>query len=218
MVVASLAAATSGAAAGPPPSRIIYLDNCKPTGCVLTRATVDDSRTNRSSLISGTRTISAFAGTDPSWQAVVTCVRDTFAAFDASFTRECCDRPHFVGRPECAEWIVWVTEKECARLLADRCAQSVERETSCFCAPESNGSACATHTFCDEKIDWILHDDFIARAKHVLCDERDPACCGVGRDDARRINVRVFDTIRTSARAKPSRSKGSGEAPTSTTA
>jgi len=67
----------SAATAAAPPT--LYLDRCA-GGCALTPG-ADDSRLNRSSLITGARELSDFAFGDVSWNAVVDCVRDTFAPF-----------------------------------------------------------------------------------------------------------------------------------------
>jgi hypothetical protein len=62
----------------------IFLDRCD-GGCTYTPG-VDDSRTDHSSLLSGARGIPAFEWGDESWNAVVACVRDAFAPFDAVVT------------------------------------------------------------------------------------------------------------------------------------
>ncbi len=74
-----------------PPSRILYLNNCKPNGCVIKpgRSTGrEDSRNNTSSIISGTsnRTLAAYAGSDTTWNQIVACVKDTYAQFNIGVT------------------------------------------------------------------------------------------------------------------------------------
>jgi hypothetical protein len=49
------------------------------------RAGFNDARTNTSSIISGTRSISAFAGDDADWETVLEHVRLMFKHFDVSF-------------------------------------------------------------------------------------------------------------------------------------
>jgi MYXO-CTERM domain-containing protein len=66
-------------------SRIIYLNNCKPNGCTV-RSGGEDSRQDLSGIISGIRTISAFAYSDAIWDQVVQCVRETFAPFNLTIT------------------------------------------------------------------------------------------------------------------------------------
>lgn len=63
---------------------VLFLDRCA-AGCAYTPG-FDDSRTNTSSLSSGTSTLSAFAHGDASFDAVVACVRDTFAPFAIEVT------------------------------------------------------------------------------------------------------------------------------------
>lgn len=73
----AILASTVAARAGTPPT--LCLEHCA-DGCALTPG-VDDSRLNRSSLISGTRNLAGFAYGDDSWIAVVDCVRDTFSPY-----------------------------------------------------------------------------------------------------------------------------------------
>jgi len=61
-------------------STTIFLDRCA-AGCTYT-AGVDDSRQNRSSVVSQERALPAFAYSDASWNALVACVQDKFAPFD----------------------------------------------------------------------------------------------------------------------------------------
>lgn len=62
-------------------SRIVYLNNCKPNGCMV-RPGNDDARNNTSSIIGRAYTIQPFAYPDSVWNEVVTCVRETFAPFN----------------------------------------------------------------------------------------------------------------------------------------
>lgn len=69
-------------------SRKLFLNDCKPNGCVVTRAGFrqDSSLTNRSSIpdgpIGGTKTLDAYKWGDAHWDSLVTCVRETFAPFN----------------------------------------------------------------------------------------------------------------------------------------
>ncbi|MCE9574708.1 MAG: hypothetical protein K8W52_16285 [Deltaproteobacteria bacterium] len=72
-------------AAGPP-SRIIYLNNCKATNGCTVYAGNEDSRTQHSSIINGTIHLSKFAYSDSVWQQVVQCVKQTYAPFDVQIT------------------------------------------------------------------------------------------------------------------------------------
>lgn len=78
------------AAAGGAPCRLIYLNNCKnePNARCTVRAGFESSINDTSSIISGTRNLSAFAYSDQVWDEVVQCVRDTFAPFDIDITDE----------------------------------------------------------------------------------------------------------------------------------
>lgn len=62
----------------------IFLDRCAES-CSYTPG-FDDSRADTSSIVSGASVISAFEHGDASWNAVVACVRDAFAPFDAVVT------------------------------------------------------------------------------------------------------------------------------------
>ncbi len=69
-------------------SRKLYLNDCKPNGCVVTRTGFrnDSSLTNQSSIpdgpIGGTKTLDAYAHPQAHWDQLVTCVRETFAPFN----------------------------------------------------------------------------------------------------------------------------------------
>jgi len=65
-------------------STVLFLDRC-PSGCTYTPG-MDDARTNTSSIVNQTSTLSAFPYGDPSWTAVVDCVQQTFAPFDVQVT------------------------------------------------------------------------------------------------------------------------------------
>ena len=63
---------------------LLFLDRCA-AGCAYTPG-FDDSRTNASSIPSSDSTLSAFVHGDTSFDAVVACVRDTFAPFAIEVT------------------------------------------------------------------------------------------------------------------------------------
>ena len=67
-------------------SHIIYLHRCDPAGCTVHYGTVDDSRTSTSSIADGDRTIGEFTQSEQVWQAMLQCVKDTYAAFDVTIT------------------------------------------------------------------------------------------------------------------------------------
>jgi MYXO-CTERM domain-containing protein len=67
-----------------PPSRIIYLNRCK-NGCTVYPGN-EDSRTQHSSIINGTGTLSAFSFNDSTWNSIVSCVKATYAPFDVTIT------------------------------------------------------------------------------------------------------------------------------------
>lgn len=73
------------AIAGGITSRIIFLNNCKPNGCVV-RSGPESAINNTSSIISGTRTVQPFAFSDATWAQVVQCVRETYAPFNITIT------------------------------------------------------------------------------------------------------------------------------------
>jgi len=67
-------------------SHIIYLHRCDPSGCTVHQGTVDDSRTSTSSIADGDRTIGEFSQSEAVWQAMLQCVKDTYAAFAVTIT------------------------------------------------------------------------------------------------------------------------------------
>jgi hypothetical protein len=71
--------ATLAAAGGARAERILFLDRC-PGDCSYTPGP-DDSGANQSSVVGQASTLSGFSYGDESWDAVVACVRDTFAPF-----------------------------------------------------------------------------------------------------------------------------------------
>ena len=75
-----VALATTARAAAP----LLFLDRCA-GNCTYTQG-VDDSSTNTSSILGGSSTLTAFAHGDASFDAVVACVRDTFAPFAIEVT------------------------------------------------------------------------------------------------------------------------------------
>lgn len=78
-VLASLGAASASNAEG-----TLFLDRCS-AGCDYTPG-FDDAGSNTSSIVSQASSLTAFAHGDESWDAVVQCVRDTFAPFDVGVT------------------------------------------------------------------------------------------------------------------------------------
>ena len=68
--------------ASPQFSNIIYLNNCKPNGCVVYPGTNDSTATPiRSSIPDVQSTVAAFAYSDAVWANVVQCVKATYAPF-----------------------------------------------------------------------------------------------------------------------------------------
>ena len=63
----------------------IYLNNCKPNGCVIrggSQATSIDNATSQGGWpINGTRTLTAFDQSDATWNQVVDCLKDVFSPF-----------------------------------------------------------------------------------------------------------------------------------------
>ena len=75
------------AAGGTQTATLIYLNRCaNATDCTYTADFGNDSRSNRSSIVSGTSTVQAFAHGDPAWQALVQCVREVYAPFAVEIT------------------------------------------------------------------------------------------------------------------------------------
>jgi hypothetical protein len=68
-------------------SHVIYLNNCKPNGCQM-KPGYDNATTNTSSIPDVTSTVSAYSGSDATWQQIVTCVKQTYADFDVEIVTE----------------------------------------------------------------------------------------------------------------------------------
>jgi uncharacterized protein (TIGR03382 family) len=68
-------------------SRLLYLNDCKPNGCYVYPG-YDDSRTNRSSIISQTALQDPYPWGTAHWDQLVQCVRDTYAPFDIEIVTE----------------------------------------------------------------------------------------------------------------------------------
>jgi hypothetical protein len=66
-------------------SRLIYMHRCPPSGCIVTQGP-DDSRIDRSMIAQGTRTIGEFKQGDAVWNALMTCMRATYAPFNIGVT------------------------------------------------------------------------------------------------------------------------------------
>jgi hypothetical protein len=64
-----------------PGPNILYLNDCKPAGCMLTPGTTD-SRLNRTDLIGQPRTLQPYSGSAATWEAMVACVRENYAPFN----------------------------------------------------------------------------------------------------------------------------------------
>jgi hypothetical protein len=67
----------------------IYLNNCKPNGCVVrsgSTSSIDGSTYQGTWGISGTRTLTPFAASDATWTAVVACMKDVFSPFGVEIT------------------------------------------------------------------------------------------------------------------------------------
>ena len=80
VALAGVLLAESAHAAAP----VIFLDRCE-GGCTY-HPGFDDSRTNTSSIVTQTSQLSAFQYGDPSFAAVLACVRQTFAPFAVEVT------------------------------------------------------------------------------------------------------------------------------------
>ena len=72
-----------------PPHRVLFLNNCKPNGCVVKPGNgQEDSRANRSAIVRGStnRTLAAYTGSQATWNQIVQCVRETYAQFNIGVT------------------------------------------------------------------------------------------------------------------------------------
>jgi hypothetical protein len=68
-------------------SNVIYLNNCKPSGCQI-KPGGNNAMTNTSTIPDALSNVSAFTGSDAVWQQVVQCVRQTYADFDVQIVTE----------------------------------------------------------------------------------------------------------------------------------
>jgi MYXO-CTERM domain-containing protein len=62
-------------------SHVIYLNNCKPNGCTMKPGN-ENSATNTGGIPDQTSLVSAYKGSDATWNQVVNCVKQTYADFD----------------------------------------------------------------------------------------------------------------------------------------
>lgn len=91
-----LPAGASPAPDAPPPSRILYLNDCKPAGCAITQAEHDDARRDESAIARHDGVLSPYSGSDASWAAIVACVRANYAPFTIVVTTvDPGDVPHY---------------------------------------------------------------------------------------------------------------------------
>ncbi len=70
---------------GPPPSRTIFMNDCKPGGCNIFVGS-EDSRRNRSTVARRTSLVPEFPYSEATWAATLACVRETYAQFDITVT------------------------------------------------------------------------------------------------------------------------------------
>lgn len=68
-----------------PSSRIIYIHKCPALGCPI-KPGVNDSRTDTSTIAEQNVTISRFKQSDAVWDAMMDCVKNTYAPFDITVT------------------------------------------------------------------------------------------------------------------------------------
>ncbi len=72
---------------GPPPMPLVYLEDCKPAGCVYFRSAFEDSRTNRSTLLAhNSASLPPFALPPDFWDDLVACVRRAYRPFAVEVT------------------------------------------------------------------------------------------------------------------------------------
>jgi len=83
LVAMACAIGAPGAARAAAPFTL-FLDRCTDT-CTIAPG-MDDSRIDQSSIVSSSQSLPAFAYDDASWNAVVACVRDSFAPFAIDVT------------------------------------------------------------------------------------------------------------------------------------
>lgn len=74
-----------GGNAGTQTPRLVYINNCKPNGCVVSPG-LDNAITNRSSIINSTHVLPPFPFSDAVFDQVVQCVRNSFAPFSINVT------------------------------------------------------------------------------------------------------------------------------------
>lgn len=67
-------------------SKLLYVNRCV-DGCTLSPGE-NDSRTNTSSIVSGTSTLSEFQGSDIVFDAIVSCLRDVYLPYDVEIVTE----------------------------------------------------------------------------------------------------------------------------------
>ncbi|MDX2092431.1 MAG: MYXO-CTERM sorting domain-containing protein [Kofleriaceae bacterium] len=69
-------------------SRILYVNDCLPNGCTVTKNSANSALSNTSSIASGTVRMSPYIHGQAHWDEVIACVRETFAPFDITVVTE----------------------------------------------------------------------------------------------------------------------------------
>lgn len=69
-------------------SRVLYVSDCKPDGCAVTRSNQDSALNNTSSIASGNTRMNAYMHSDEHFAEVMECVRRTMAPFDIQVVTE----------------------------------------------------------------------------------------------------------------------------------
>ena len=80
-----ISADLAGGTSGTPSPKLVYIDNCKPNGCIV-RPGQENAITNTSSIINSQRVLPPFPFSDVVFDQVVQCVRNTFAPFSVIVT------------------------------------------------------------------------------------------------------------------------------------
>jgi hypothetical protein len=76
-------------------SRVLYLNDCLPVGCIIDPGT-DDARTNHSSIVTQRVRIDAFSWGASEWYQLTSCVQRMYAPFDLVITDvDPGEAPHF---------------------------------------------------------------------------------------------------------------------------
>lgn len=78
-----------------PGPNVLYVNDCKPAGCTVSPG-IEDSRTNKSSIVTQSRVLPPYGDDAATWDAMLACVRENYAPFNITVvTTDPGTAPHY---------------------------------------------------------------------------------------------------------------------------